>query len=350
MSSLLTFLAAFAIAESSAPLPDSLKGLADSAEAFAHSISKLDKQTDAVVADAATVHTVASNKTTRDAVLSYMDERLRAGLPSASKFEESEKAAFKSAAAYKDADLAAKKLDLAYKHERAWVGKNATAAEETKVEKMQNASRDADAERALAKADLEKKVAEAEHASEALLEATKANAKTFEEHADELMHAARRHEAAAKRAMREAISQGRVAADAAMKERKVSEQTGEEARDISEAWAEGHEEAIERSSDRAGDDLERIYEPAKELARKSVHAAERDNEMRRKRMHRLLESSERVELVQVPRTQELASSDVVQMTSSFPWATGCSMAAVGALLVAVSRRRVGTGIQEPLLG
>ena len=75
------------------------------------------------------------------------------------------------------------------------------------------------------------------------------------------MHAARRHEAAAKRAMREAISQGRVAADAAMKERKVSEQTGEEARDISEAWAEGHEEAIERSSDRAGDDLERIYEP-----------------------------------------------------------------------------------------
>ena len=86
-----------------------------------------------------------------------MDERLRAGLPSASKFEESEKAAFKSAAAYKDADLAAKKLDLAYKHERAWVGKNATAAEETKVEKMQNASRDADAERAVAKADLEKK-------------------------------------------------------------------------------------------------------------------------------------------------------------------------------------------------
>ena len=52
MSSLLTFLAAFAMAESSAPLPDSLKGLADSAEAFAHSISKLDKQTDAVVADA----------------------------------------------------------------------------------------------------------------------------------------------------------------------------------------------------------------------------------------------------------------------------------------------------------
>jgi len=52
----------------------------------------------------------------------------------------------------------------------------------------------------------------------------------------------------------------------------------------------------------------------------------------------------------VPRAQELASSDVVQMTSSFPWATGCSMAAVGALLVAVSRRRVGTGMQEPLLG
>merc|ERR1719191_199376 len=109
MSSLLTFLAAFAIAESSAPLPDSLKGLA------------------------------------------------------------------KSAAAYKDADLAAKKLDLAYKHERAWVGENATAAEETKVEKMHNASRDADAGRAVAKADLEKKVAEAEHA-------------------DELMHAAQRHE------------------------------------------------------------------------------------------------------------------------------------------------------------
>ena len=82
----------------------------------------------------------------------------------------------------------------------------------------------------------------------------------------------------------------------------------EEARDISEAWAEGHEEAIERSSDRAGDDLERIYEPAKELARKSVHAAERDNEMRRKRMHRLLESSERVELVQVMESDRRLSA------------------------------------------
>merc|ERR550514_2220271 len=111
----------------------------------------------------------------------------------------------------------------------------------------------------------------------------------------------------AKRAMQAAIEQGQAAARAEMKTDEMDEHAGEEAGGLAEEWAEDHEHAIESASDHAGDDLERIYDPVKDLARRTLDHAERESEKRRERLHRLLESGERVKLVQVPQPKELVS-------------------------------------------
>lgn len=352
MASLLTFLTALALADSSASLPGPLKELANSTDAFAAAIAALDKQTEAVVADAALVHKVASNKTARESVAEYMEGSLRAGMPSDGDYAKAEDAALKAAKTFQEADLASKQAELALAHERAWAGKrNLTAAEETHLEKLRNASRDAAAARDDAKAALEERVDKAERASAALLEATRAYTRTFEDHVDELMHASQRHEDAAKRAMRAAIAQGRVAADAERKRRALGEQKAEQTREVAEEWAEGHEGAIERASDHAEDDLERIYGPVKTLASKSRDSAEREASKRESGMHRLLENKERVALVQVIQGQDMATNETPQGTPWFMWAAGYSAAAAGALLVAVSKRRVGrVQLEQPLLG
>jgi hypothetical protein len=346
MASLSIFIVALAVA-SSEDLPDALKTLANSTDAFAASIAKLDKKTDAVVADAALTDKVASNKTARKAVLDYMGSALAEGMPSSKAYEKADDAAIDAAGALQKADLEAKQAKLALVHARHWAGdSNLTPSEQEGLEKLRNASRDADENLVAAKKELRAKVEKAKSASKDLLEATHAYAKTFDEHVDELLQAARRHEAAAKKAMRGAIAEGRKAAQKEMKDRKMSEQTGEEARGKAEEWAEDHEEAIERASDSAHDDLERVYEPVKRMVADAKDDAEREDRSHRDRLDRLLEKGERVELVQVVGEQE----EIPQGSSWMFWGAGYSAVAVGALLVAASRRRVGVDLQQPLLG
>jgi len=349
MSSLLICICYFAVAESSASLPDRLRALANSTDAFADSIAKLDKETAAVARDAKLVHTVSANKTARALILDDMSRTLKQSLQETqslqSTYDDAETAALKAAATYKTADLAAKQAELKLKHRQAEMGNaTATAAEEAELQSLRTAAKDADAERASAKTDLQATAAKAEHASNALLEATRARVRKFEEHVDELMNAARKHEAEAKKAMREAIAKGREAAHAQYKSRKMGEQKAEETRELAEEWAEGHEEAIEHASDRGSDDLERIYEPVKSFARHTLEVAERNDAMRRTHSRDLLESAERVELLQVrgagPSTDQ----------SWCLYAGSAGAIAAGVFLVAIQRRRTATGLQQPLLG
>merc|ERR1712139_689892 len=129
---------------------------------------------------------------------------------------------------------------------------------------------------------------------------------------------------------------------------KMGQQRAEEARALSEKWAEDHEQAIEDASDRSNDDLERIYGPVKKLARHLVDDAERNDAMHRVKLQNaqgLLESGERVELVQALRTK-------VEESPWFLWAGSAGAAAAGVLSIAILRRRmglVGKGLQQPLL-
>jgi hypothetical protein len=218
MVSMSIFIVALAVHASSEALPHALKPLADSADAFADSIAKLERQTDAVVADAALVKRVAKNKTTREAVLDYMGSALVSGMPSTKKYDEAADSALDAAAALEKADLASKQAKLALHHARHWIGSvNVSAAEEARLEGLRKDSRTADDDLVKAKEELKESVKEAKGASRDLLDATKAYAKTFDEHVDELMRSSERHEAAAKKAMRVAITQARVAANAEVK-------------------------------------------------------------------------------------------------------------------------------------
>jgi hypothetical protein len=338
---------AYAVAGSSAVLPDPLRALAKSSDAFADAIAKLNQETDAIISDAKLIHDVSANKTARAQLLDDMSRTLTQGMPSASAYDGAETAALKAAAVYKTADLAAKQAELKLEHRHAELGNaNLTTAEENELRSLRKTADDEKSERASAKADLQATAAKAEEASTALLEATRAHVRRFEERVDELMHAARTHEAKAKNAMREAISEGRTAADAEYRSRKMGEQTAEETRGLAEEWAEAHEDAIEDASDHASDDLERIYDPVKELARHTLEVAERNDAMHRVHVQRMLESKKRVELVQVLRGEQSSSRE----TSWSLWAGSAGAAAAGVLLVAISRRRMGTGLQQPLLG
>merc|ERR1719240_431883 len=274
-------LAALAFAEESASLPDPLRALAHTADAFADSVARLDKETHVVLADAALVHNVSSNKTTREAVFKYMGDELRAGMPSTRAAEDAEENARKAATAYAKADLTckAKRAQVAVLRERQ--GKaNLTSTEAAELQKVSKASQSANAECTAAKAELEKKVATAEKENAALLEATRKYASSFKARVDELMQAARSREAAAKAAMGAATAEGQAAARAAVHSRELDEQKGEGDELKAELWAEGHERVIEHASDHASDDLERIYAPVKDLAHKTLHAAEHEAEKR----------------------------------------------------------------------
>merc|ERR1712072_499206 len=123
-------------------------------------------------------------------------------------------------------------------------------------------------------------------------------------------------------------------------------QTSEKARDLAENWAEDHEDAIEDASDDGSDDLERIYGPVKELAHHMLEVAERNDAMHRLHAQNLLESGKRVELVQVLGAQHSYSA-----TTLWPvWAGSAGAVALAVLLGAGSRRRMGTGLEKPLLG
>merc|ERR1712072_818045 len=192
---------------------------------------------------------------------------------------------------------------------------------------------------AATKAALQAAVAKAEDASNALVQATRAHVRQVlkDEHVDELMGAARVHEAKAKKALRDAKTKGSEAAHDEYAFGKMGQQRAEEARALSEKWAEDHEQAIEDASDRSNDDLERVYGPVKELARHLVEVAERKDAMLRVKLQNaqgLLESGERAELVQALRGE-------VEET---PWAGFAGAAAAGVLLVAISRRRMGMGL------
>jgi hypothetical protein len=254
MPSLLICIYSLAVAGSSASLPDPLRALANSSDAFADSIAKLDKETDAVARDAKLIHNVSANKTARALILDDMSRTLKRGMPSARAYDDAETAALKAAAQYKTADLAAKQAELKLQHRQAEMGKaNLTSAEEAELQSLRKAAENADLERASTTTDLQAAVAKAEQASTALLEATRAHVQKVEEHVDELMRAARRHEAEAKKAILDAISNGRAAADAECKARKMGHQTAEETKGLVEEWAESHESAIEDASDRGSD-------------------------------------------------------------------------------------------------
>merc|ERR1719240_327091 len=144
-------LAALAFAEESASLPDPLRALAHTADAFADSVARLDKETHVVLADAALVHNVSSNKTTREAVFKYMGDELRAGMPSARAAEDAEENARKAATAYAQADLEckAKRAQVALLRGRG--SANRTAKEEADLERVSKASQSANAECTAAK-------------------------------------------------------------------------------------------------------------------------------------------------------------------------------------------------------
>merc|ERR1712167_243201 len=253
-----------AVADSSASLPDPLRTLAKSNDAFADSMAKLDDETEAVANYAERVHKVALNDAERANILDTISSELKQGMPDASAYNEAETNALNAAATYKTSPSAAKK------------------------------------------AALQAAVAKAEDASNALVEATRAHVRQVlkDEHVDELMGKARMHEAKAKKALREAKTKGSEAAHEEYAFGKMGQQRAEEARALSEKWAEDHEQAIEDASDRSNDDLERIYGPVKELARHLVEVAERNDAMHRLKLQKaqgFLESGERVELVQALR-------------------------------------------------
>ena len=110
---------------------------------------------------------------------------------------------------------------------------------------------------------MHRKVESADEESTALLKATQAYVSSFTEHIEELMHSARGREATAKEAISAATNAGQAAAQAAMKSRELDERAGELDELKAEMWAESHEDAIEVTSDRANDDLDRIYAPVK---------------------------------------------------------------------------------------
>lgn len=369
--------AALAFADSAAKLPDPLPALAKSAEAFASSIDTLEKETHAVVDEAALVHKVSANKTDREAVLKYMGERLEAGMPSQRSYDRAEEAAVEAADAYKRADLKCKQADLALLHARAALGgekQNLTAKDDADLEQLRNASLAANADCAAAQADLEKKVAEAEKASAELLEKTKAYAEGFRDHVAELMHAAHRREAEAKDAMGAAIAEGQAAAQSEMQRRQVDEQTGEEDRLKAEMWAESKEKVIETASDHAGDDLHRIYKPVQHLVHKSIEAAEHQAKERHARLQHLLGSRDRLALVELHGAED-AKKLPPNAPAWLPWAAGLALvlstsmlkhcccckhrsaaaaakhgaAAGSALFLAATRGHDRAGLQQPLL-
>ena len=352
MSLLLICVYYLGAADSSRALPDPVRALAKNADAFADSIAKLNEETDAVARDAELVHNVSANKTARALILDDMGRTLKRGMPSADAYDDAETDALKAAAAYKTADLAARQAALRVQQQVEADGKgNLTAAEEAKLQADRKAAQEADAESTSARRDLQAAVAKAEDASTALLEATRAHVRKFEEHVGGLMHAARTHEAEAKKAMRAAISSGRKAADAEYRNRTMGEQSAEEARGLAEEWAEGHEEAIEHASDHANDDLERIYAPVMDLARHVLDVAERNDHVHRLHVQGLVESGKRVEMLQMLRGVRSSATE----TPWFLWAGSAGAATAAALLVAISRRRmktglIGTGLQKPLLG
>merc|ERR1712072_1154448 len=183
---------------------------------------------------------------------------------------------------------------------------------------------------AATKAALQAAVAKAEDASNALVQATRAHVREVlkDEHVDELLGAARVHEANAKKALRDAKTRGSEAAHEEYAFGKMGQQRAEEARALAEKWAEDHEQAIEDASDRSNDDLERIYGPVKELARQKLDVAERNDAMHRLHAQGLLEIGTRVEqvqLVQVLRAQ-------VEETPWFLWAGSVGATAAGVLL------------------
>merc|ERR1711959_461646 len=148
-----------------------------------------------------------------------------------------------------------------------------------------------------------------------------------DEHVDELLGAAWVHEAKAKKALRDAKTKGSEAAHEEYAFGKMGQQRAERARALSEKWAEDHEQAIEDASDRSNDDLERIYGPVKKLAHHLVEVAERNDAMHRVKLQKaqgLLESGERVELVQVEETP-----------AWFLWAGSAGAVAAGVLLVTI---------------
>lgn len=309
-------IAALAAADGSAALPDPLRVLARSADPLAAAIAKLDMETHAVVADAALVHNVSLNRTSRKAVEEYMAERLKSGMPSTRPYENAEEAAFKAAGEYKKADRNFEEAKKAAAHDRKKFGDaNLTTSEHRELEKLKNASLNADAERSKAKEELEKKVEKAEVESAALLEATRKYARTFEDKVKELGHSARSREASGMQAMGEVVTEGQAAAQAAMKSRELDEKDGEHAVLKAEMWAEGHERVIEKASDRAQDDLERIYEPVKRLVHRTLKAAEKNHTEQHARLLRLAkgETGEEVEA-----SQELVELEKGEDDADFP--------------------------------
>merc|ERR1712072_985035 len=249
---------------------------------------------------------VALDEAARANILDKMGSALKQGMPDASAYDEAETNALNAEAAYKKAPSAA------------------------------------------TKAALQAAVAKAEDASSALVEATRAHVRQVlkDQHLDELLGAARVHEAKAKKALRDAKTWGSEAAHEEYAFGKMGQQRAERARALSEKWAEDHEQAIEDASDRSNDDLEVIYGPVRELARHLVEVAERNDAMHSAQLQNaqgLLESGEPVEFVQALRAK-------VEETPSFLWA-GSAGAAAAVLLVAISRRRMGMGkqLKQPLL-
>jgi hypothetical protein len=364
--SFLLIIAPLAFADSSYSLPDPLLKLAKSADTFAASVAKLDKETHAVVADAALVHNTASNKTTRDAVLAYMGDRFEAGLPSPRPCEEAEKEAATAAAAYEKEALGCKaaRAELAVFRER--IGKaNHTAKEEAELHRLTKVSLLADEGCAKAKAELERKVDAADTESAALLDATRTYGRTFLEHVDELMHAARSREAAAKESMGAATSEGQEAARAAMKSRELDERQGERDELKAEMWSEGHERAIEHASDHASDDLERIYAPVKHLVRKTLETAEHQAAERGTRLDRLANRDD-VELVQLDKEDKDENTKPLPPGAPawLPWAAGLALAVLHPLIkhcccckhraavkasAAAGSALLGGALQQPLL-
>jgi hypothetical protein len=346
--------AALVVADGSYSLPDPLRRLSKSANTFAASVEKLDKDTHAVVADAALVHNVSSNETTREAVLKYMGDRLKAGMPSAEASEKAEEAARKAATVYEEEDLKCKatRAQLAVFRERI-NSANITATEEAELHRLNNVSRSANEGCAKAKAELEMKVDAAEKASAALLESTQKYARAFEEHIDELIHSARSHEDVAKKAMDKATSEGQAAARAAMKSRELDERVGERDEQKAEMWAESHEEAIEDASDNASDDLERLYEPVKHLVHKTLDTAKHEAADRRARLHHILKGANDVELVQLDDKPENTKELPPGAPAWLPWAAGLALAVLHPMLkhcCCCKHRAVAKGSAAALLG
>ena len=93
-------------------LPDPLRTLAKSNDAFADSMAKLDDETEAVANYAERVHKVALNEAARANILDTMSSALKQGMPDASAYDEAETNALNAAAAYKTSPSAATKAAL----------------------------------------------------------------------------------------------------------------------------------------------------------------------------------------------------------------------------------------------